>query len=120
MIHNPPMASTDPTEPTAQRVQLGAALRALRRAPGLSGAELAARTGLSQPMISRIERARRVPSREMLTSWAAATGATDEQLAELQNLAEVALTELTTQQLNVRAGHVENQRQVQNREALTG
>jgi transcriptional regulator with XRE-family HTH domain len=50
------------TECDPQVIRLGETLRALRRRNGLTQAALATRSGVSQPEISRIERALTAPS----------------------------------------------------------
>ncbi|TCO56873.1 helix-turn-helix domain-containing protein [Actinocrispum wychmicini] len=52
----------DPDRQDQERKDLGLALRKLRKAAGLGGERLAARCGLSQSKISRIERGRTLPS----------------------------------------------------------
>jgi transcriptional regulator with XRE-family HTH domain len=54
--------------------QLGARLRALRTAAGLTQAELARRTGIHRPNIARVEAGRHTPSIETLARLAAAIG----------------------------------------------
>lgn len=68
---------TSPTPPIARAVGgLGARLRAVREAAGLTGAELAAALGVGwrQPKVSKIETGRQLPTAEEITGWAAATG----------------------------------------------
>lgn len=55
-------------------VRLGARLRALRLAAGLTQAELARRTGIHRPNIARVEAGRHTPSLETLSRLAAAIG----------------------------------------------
>jgi DNA-binding XRE family transcriptional regulator len=54
--------------------RLGARIRALRRAAGLTQAELARRTGIHRPNIARVEAGRHTPSLETLARLAAALG----------------------------------------------
>jgi len=106
------MTASDPTEQLAQRNRLAAALRKLRMAADLSTHELATRMGLSQSKVSRLENAKKVPSRSELEAWVEAAGATAQDLAELLELADRALTELTTWREVVHGGHVRNQQAV--------
>lgn len=55
-------------------VHLGARLRALRVAAGLTQAELARRTGINRPNIARVEAGRHTPSLETLSRLASAIG----------------------------------------------
>ena len=55
-------------------VQLGARLRSLRVAAGLTQAELARRTGIHRPNIARVEAGRHTPSLETLARLASAIG----------------------------------------------
>jgi transcriptional regulator with XRE-family HTH domain len=64
-----------------ERRQLAEALRSLRLAGGLSGAELAARLGWQQSKISKIETLKQLPAEADISSWADATGATAEDVA---------------------------------------
>lgn len=79
----------------ARRQQLGKTLRDLRLAAGLTGMQLAGRLGIAQSSISRMETGRQLPSPEQVDRWAAETGASSQQLAELDQLAEAAATEAT-------------------------
>jgi transcriptional regulator with XRE-family HTH domain len=76
-----------------QRRRLGLALRGLRLDAGLSGQQLAVRTGLSQSTISRIELGQAVPSFPDIDAWAHATAATAEQHSELRTMAEAVAVE---------------------------
>jgi transcriptional regulator with XRE-family HTH domain len=80
-------------ETSQRRRQLGLALRELRHAAGLTSVQLAERLGVAQSTISRLERGRQLASPEQVDRWAAATGATAEQHASLDELAEAAATE---------------------------
>jgi DNA-binding XRE family transcriptional regulator len=59
---------------TLDGVHLGARLRALRVAAGLTQAELARRTGIHRPNIARVEAGRHTPSLETLSRLASAIG----------------------------------------------
>lgn len=62
----------DPGEMNGQK--LGARIRSLRLAAGLTQAELARRTGIHRPNIARVEAGRHTPSLETLARLAAAIG----------------------------------------------
>jgi transcriptional regulator with XRE-family HTH domain len=66
-----------------RRGDLGQRLRSLRRAAGLTGPALAARTGISQPKISKLETGRVVPSVEDVQALAEALEASDDVTASL-------------------------------------
>lgn len=60
--------------PAVDGARLGARVRELRRAAGLTQAELARRTGIHRPNIARVEAGRHTPSLETLARLAAAIG----------------------------------------------
>ena len=66
-----------------RRSALGQRLRSLRRAAGLTGPALAARTGISQPKISKVETGRVVPSVEDVQALAQALDASPDVTASL-------------------------------------
>lgn len=80
-------------ELSAQRRRLGAALRRLRTAAGLSGEQLAREVGISQSQVSRIELGHQAASVDVVKRWAQACGASAEVLAELTEWAEGAAFE---------------------------
>lgn len=63
-------------------------LNDLRRRAGLSGEELGRTVGWSQSKVSKIESGRTKPSVNDVRTWIDATGATEEQRAELPELAQ--------------------------------
>jgi transcriptional regulator with XRE-family HTH domain len=65
------------------RADLGQRLRSLRRAAGLTGPALAARTGISQPKISKLETGRIAPSVEDVHALAEALQASPDVTASL-------------------------------------
>jgi transcriptional regulator with XRE-family HTH domain len=67
---------------------VGSVIARLRRASGLSGAELAAAVGMSQPKISRIERGHGTPDPRDIGLLARALGAGDSQVQVLVERAE--------------------------------
>lgn len=80
-------------EAAYERRQLGAALRALREATGLSGLAFSRQVGLAQSKVSRVELGQTVPSTADLDRWLEETAAPAERRAELHRLREVAATE---------------------------
>jgi transcriptional regulator with XRE-family HTH domain len=100
-----------------QRRRLGQELRALREAAGLSGMELARRTGISQSKVSRIEHAQQLPSAADLEAWAKATRTGATRRAELAELREQAATEQVTWRRELRRGLSEIQAEVKAVEA---
>ena len=85
---------TAPRNP--HRARLAARLRALRAAVGLSGNRFAQQLGWPQPRVSKLETGKQVPTEDDLETWLAATGATEEQAAELAELLSAARIEYAT------------------------
>lgn len=73
---------------TLDGVTLGARLRALRVAAGLTQAELARRTGIHRPNIARVEAGRHTPSLETLSRLANAIGVPTKRVLEVDQLAD--------------------------------
>jgi transcriptional regulator with XRE-family HTH domain len=94
------------------REQLAASLRALRQRAGLTGEELAGRTGLSQPKVSRIETGRSLPNLEEVRAWARATGASEDEVAELAALLEQLATSATSWRILHRLGLAGKQQEI--------
>lgn len=80
-------------EQSARRRALGAELRRLRTDAGLSGEQIAERTGLSQSRVSRIELGQQSVAIADAENWARAAGASEEELARVTELAEAAATQ---------------------------
>lgn len=78
-------------ELSARRLELGAALRRLRKNASLSGEQIAQTTGISQSRVSRIELGQQSASPGVVRLWGQACGADDE-LDELAALADAAAT----------------------------
>lgn len=81
------MALPPPSPPAGRALGgLGARLRAVREAAGLSGSELSATlgSGWRQSKISKIETGRQLPTADEITAWAKATGVDAEPLAALR------------------------------------
>lgn len=95
-----------------QRRQLGAALRRLRLAADLTGRQLADSAGVSQSTVSRLERGEAVPSATDVEQWVRATGASEEDRAELLRWADQAGTEATSWRRDLRRGLPRLQRDV--------
>ncbi|MEV4703938.1 helix-turn-helix transcriptional regulator [Actinoplanes sp. NPDC049316] len=74
--------------PDEEEEPVGAVLARMRRAQRLTGAELAARVGMSQPKISRIERGRGLPEPQDIGILARALGADEDQAQALMGRAE--------------------------------
>jgi len=108
---------TEPAQPRTQRIRLGAELRRLRLLSGLSGRELAKRTGISQASISRMENGQVVPSLPEVTAWADAVQAPGDARARLAAMTETALNEVTTFRERLRAGLTAIQQDVRALEA---
>lgn len=100
--------------------RLGLVLRGLRRDTGLTGQQLAERVGLSQSTVSRIELGQAVPLVGDVEQWVAATGAPDEQRAELLALAEAVAVQTIAWRRVVRRGLPELQQDVRGLEATAG
>ncbi len=80
-------------EDSPQRLRLGSALRRLRLRADLTGEQLAQQAGMSQSKVSRIELGQSAAAVADVERWAQATGASDDERAELLELAEAAVTE---------------------------
>lgn len=74
--------------PDAEGEPVGAALARMRRAKRLTGAELAALVGMSQPKISRIERGQGLPDPQDVGEIARVLGASEQQVQALMDRAE--------------------------------
>lgn len=94
------------------REQLAASLRALRTKAGLTGEQLAGRLSMSQPKVSRIETGQSLPSLEEVRAWAATTGATREEVADLAALLEQVATSATSWRILHRLGLAGKQQEI--------
>jgi transcriptional regulator with XRE-family HTH domain len=106
-------------ELSAQRKHLGAALRRLRKSAGLSGEQIAERVGLSQSQVSRIELGQQIAPGAVVQRWAQATGAPDDALAEVMDLAETAATQAVSWRKAVTRGLARLQQDTRDIEATT-
>lgn len=86
------MADSGPVTP---RQALGAALRLVRDVAGLSGPQLARRTGISQPKISRMEAGQHRPKLPDVETWLDACGVIGGERERIVEMAHDALTEVT-------------------------
>src|SRR5262245_47221700 len=75
----------------SRQARLAEGLKRLRLASGLTGDKVGSELGLNQSTISRIENGRQRVSVPQVHRWCVATGASEEQLADLLALAEDAL-----------------------------
>jgi transcriptional regulator with XRE-family HTH domain len=82
--------------PSSAHRQLLSALKELREGKNLSGQRFGELLEWSQSKVSKIETGRTKPSAADVMAWARATGATDQQTAELVSLADAVLTEART------------------------
>lgn len=99
--------------PIQRRRALGAELRRLRSAAGLSGTQLGERLGTSQARVSRVETSVTVkPSIDLVTRWLDAVGADSDERAKVLGLAESVLTEVQSWQAVHRGTLEERQRQL--------
>ena len=82
---------TQPVDGEAVATTLGAALRRLRKAQGLTLQQLAKRCGLSQPFLSQLENGKAMPSLMALHNVAQALEATAHSLLQPRERLEVSL-----------------------------
>jgi len=94
------------------RQELGRRLLELRQKAGLTGAALAKRLGTTQPRVSRIETGRTVPNLDDVRTWADATNATPEEVAELGGLVHRLATEATSWRILHQLGLSHRQREI--------
>jgi transcriptional regulator with XRE-family HTH domain len=107
-------------ELSAQRKHLGEALRRLRRTAALSGEQIAARVGLSQSQVSRIEIGQQPASPEVAERWAQATGASQDAVGEVIELAETVATQAISWRQAMRRGLGRLQQDTRDMEATAG
>jgi transcriptional regulator with XRE-family HTH domain len=97
-----------------QAHRLAGELRRLRDMSGVSGRELARRTGMSQSKVSRIELGTTIPSLPEVSAWASAIGAPAEIQDSLVTLAEAAFTEVQSWRDALRSrAHAQDEIQLQ-------
>jgi transcriptional regulator with XRE-family HTH domain len=83
------------SHPLMARQTLGRELRRVRDDAGLSGPQLAAATGISQPKISRLEQGQHRPKIPDVEAWLDACRVPPDERARLMQLARDAQTEIT-------------------------
>jgi transcriptional regulator with XRE-family HTH domain len=103
--------------PPAPLRRLGLALRGLRLDAGLTGHQVAVRTGLSQSTVSRIELGQAMPSMSDIDAWGQVTGASGGQMTEIRELAEAAAVETISWHRAARRGLPDLQRDAGDLEA---
>ncbi|MFE6649622.1 helix-turn-helix domain-containing protein [Nocardioides sp. NPDC057772] len=99
--------------PIQRRRALGAELRRLRSAAGLSGMQLGAQLGTSQARVSRVETSVTVkPSIDLVTRWLDVVKADKDERTKVLRLAESVLTEVGSWQAVHRGTLEQRQRQL--------
>lgn len=104
--------SIDPDRQQADRRNLADVLREVRRAAGLSGERLAARCGISQSKISRIETGRTLPSVSDVDRILSALAVPSDQARSLLDMARAANVDYTSGRAVARLGLDHRQREV--------
>lgn len=99
--------------------RLGLTLRGRRLDVGLTGQQLAERTGLSQSTVSRIELGQAIPSLADVDRWADVTESSGDQHAELRRLVENAAVETISWRRTVHRGLPKLQEDVRELEAVS-
>ena len=100
------------------RQELGRNLRELRTGSGLTGAQLAALLGWSQPKVSRLETGRQSPSSADVRAWSKACGE-EENAEEIVGRLGILETMYVEWQAQERSGMQGPQAEVQARDAVT-
>lgn len=107
------MTPSLPSSRKARRSALGAELRRLRQLSGLSEEAIARAVGSSQSAVSRMQAGSAPISLPVVLAWAEATGATEDETADLRRLLDQALTLVTPIQHDLSAEEfAEGQRQI--------
>jgi transcriptional regulator with XRE-family HTH domain len=104
-------------DPEARWIELAEALRKLRLTSGLSGPQLASRTGWSQSKVSRYENRTTRPSVPDVVTWVEETGGSDRDRDRLAGLATVVLSERKSWAQSLAAGLGKRQNEVADVEA---
>jgi transcriptional regulator with XRE-family HTH domain len=94
----------EPEELGQRKDELAAGLRDARRAAGLTGARLAARCGISQSKISKIETGKVLATATDVERMLTALGTSQDQITELLALARLANTEFQSTRASLRRG----------------
>jgi transcriptional regulator with XRE-family HTH domain len=109
----------EPEELGAHKDELALALRDARKVAGLTGERLAARCGISQSKISKLETGKVIPTITDMERLLTALGASEERAAELLALARLANTEFQSVRASLRRGLHQKQRELAALEADT-
>jgi transcriptional regulator with XRE-family HTH domain len=102
----------EPEELGQHKDELAAALRRARKNAGLTGDRLAARCGISQGKISKIETGKVLPSATDVERIMSALGAGHQHTADLMALARLANTEFESVRASLRRGLHQKQREL--------
>ena len=102
----------EPEDLGQRKEELAAALREARKRAGLTGDRLAARCGISQSKISKLETGKVLPSVTDVERILSALGVSDEQQRELAALARLANTEFQSVRAALRRGLHQKQREL--------
>jgi len=109
----------EPEELGQRKDELAAGLREARRAAGLTGARLAARCGISQSKISKIETGKVLATATDVERILTALGTGQDRIAELRAMARLANTEFQSTRASLRRGLHQKQRELAALEAET-
>jgi transcriptional regulator with XRE-family HTH domain len=109
----------EPEELGQRKDELAIALRDARKTAGLTGERLAARCGISQSKISKLETGKALPTATDIERILTALGANPERTAELTALARLANTEFQSVRASLRRGLHQKQRELAALEADT-
>jgi transcriptional regulator with XRE-family HTH domain len=109
----------EPEELGQRNDELAIGLRDARRAAGLTGARLAARCGISQSKISKIETGKVLPSATDVERVLTALGTGQDRIADLLALARLANTEFQSTRASLRRGLHYKQKELAALEAET-
>lgn len=102
----------EPEDLGQRKGELAAALREARKRAGLTGERLAARCGISQSKISKVETGKVLPSASDVERILSALGVAGERLQELVALARLANTEFQSVRASLRRGLHQKQREL--------
>lgn len=109
----------EPEELGQRKDELASGLRDARRAAGLTGERLAARCGISQSKVSKIETGKVLPTATDVERILTALGADPDRITELMALARLAGTEFQSLRSSLRRGLHQKQRELAALEAET-
>jgi transcriptional regulator with XRE-family HTH domain len=109
----------EPEELGQRKDELASGLREARRAAGLTGARLAARCGISQSKISKIETGKVLATATDVERILVALGTSQDKIAELLALSRLANTEFQSTRASLRRGLHHKQKELAALEAET-